>query len=271
MTVDTRPRPAAAVRARSAQPGRLASTAPPVIGIAVALVVWWAAVEMFHVRPIFLPSPTSVAEVFVRQPGYLAHTAGDTLSRLLIGFVVAAVGGLAIALVLSWSRALERAVMPLFLALKAVPKVAIAPLLLVWLGFGPKFNVVMVVSISILPVLVSTMAGLGSTPADLGELARSLTASWWQTYMKVRLPWALPHVFVGLKLAMTLAVIGEVVAELQNPNSGLGSIIVLAGASFDTALAFAAIVVLSVAGVILFYLVSLLERLLLPWARQIAA
>lgn len=268
MSVGTRP--VARGRVAAARRGRLAAAGLPALGVVGALALWWGAVELFDIKPLFLPSPVAVARVFVDESDYLARTAADSLYRLLIGFGLAAAGGILIALLLSWSRALERAFMPLFLGLNAVPKVAIAPLLIVWLGFGPKFNIVLVVSISILPVMVATMAGLGATPADLGELARSLTASWRQTYLKVRLPWALPHMFVGLKLAISLAVIGEVVAEIQNPNSGLGSIIVLAGASFDTALAFAAIVVLSVIGVVLYYLVAAVERLLLPWARQIA-
>ncbi|WP_213456492.1 ABC transporter permease [Rhizomonospora bruguierae] len=275
MSVATRPAPSGEPLARRGRSGgaaraRYSSVGLPALGIVAALVVWWGAVALFQIRPIFLPSPLAVAQVFGEQGDYLAHTAWDTLYRLLIGFAIAAAFGLSVALLLSWSRPLERAVMPLFLALNAVPKVSLAPLLMVWLGFGPRFNIVMVVSISTLPVLVSTMAGLAATPSDLGELARSLTASWWQAYLKVRLPWALPHMFVGLKLAITLAVIGEAVAELQNPNSGLGSVVTLAGASFDTALAFAAIVVLSLLGVLLFYAVTLVERLLLPWARQIA-
>lgn len=249
----------------------LSAVGLPVLGVAVALAGWWGAVELFHVRPVFVPSPLAVVEAFGREPDYLTKETWNTLYRLLIGFALASVGGLVIALLMSWSRTLYRAVMPLFLALNAVPKVAVAPLLVVWMGFGSAPNIVMVVLICLLPVLVSTMAGLAATPSDLGELARSLTASWWQTYRKVRLPWAMPHVFVGLKLAITLAVIGEVVAELNNPNSGLGAIVVLAGQSGDTALAFAAIVILSVFGVVLYYLVALVERLVLPWARQIAS
>jgi NitT/TauT family transport system permease protein len=115
------------------------------------------------------------------------------------------------------------------------------------------------------------MAGLTSTPADLGELARSLSASRRQAFVKIRLPWALPQIFVGMKVAMPLAMIGAVVAEISSPNSGLGSIIVKSGASLDTPLAFAAITLLAVMSVILFYAIVALERLLLPWVRHTTA
>jgi NitT/TauT family transport system permease protein len=168
-------------------------------------------------------------------------------------------------------KAVERATFPLLVALNSIPKVAVAPLLVVWLGYGPKPKIVLVVLICFFPIVVSTVAGLTSTPADLGELARSLSASWWQGYVKVRLPWALPQVFVGLKLGISLAVIGAVVAEISSPNQGLGAVIVLSGSSLDTPLAFAAIVLLALLSIVLFYLIVALERLLLPWARAISA
>jgi NitT/TauT family transport system permease protein len=115
------------------------------------------------------------------------------------------------------------------------------------------------------------MAGITSTPAEMGELSRSLSASAWQAYLKIRLPWALPQVFVGLKVAISLAVIGAVVAEISNPSGGLGAVIVLSGMSFDTPLAFAAIVLLALLSTTLFYLVVALERLMVPWARAISA
>jgi NitT/TauT family transport system permease protein len=119
-------------------------------------------------------------------------------------------------------------------------------------------------------MVVATMAGLASTPAELGELTESLSASRWQTYLKVRVPWALPQIFVGLKLSVPLAVIGAVVAETNNPNSGLGSAIVKASAQFETPLAFVCLVLLALLSSGLFYTVVGLERLMLPWARAIS-
>jgi NitT/TauT family transport system permease protein len=114
------------------------------------------------------------------------------------------------------------------------------------------------------------MAGLSSTPADLTELSRSLSASWWQTFTKVRLKWALPQVFVGLKVATPLTIIGAVIGEVVSPDHGLGSVISGSSANSDTALAFAALVLLAIIGVVLYYLMVLIERLLVPWARAIS-
>jgi NitT/TauT family transport system permease protein len=140
----------------------------------------------------------------------------------------------------------------------------------VWLGFDREPKIVMVVLISFFPIVISTMAGLASTPADLGELTRSLSASRTQAFLKVRIPWALPQIFVGMKVAITLSVIGAVVAEISSPQIGLGSVIVNAGVNADTPLAFAAIALLAIMSVVLYYAIAGLERLLLPWARAIS-
>jgi NitT/TauT family transport system permease protein len=126
-----------------------------------------------------------------------------------------------------------------------------------------------VILVSFFPVIVSTMAGLSSTPGDLRVLSRSLSASWWQTFIKVRLPWALPQIFVGLKVATPLAIIGAVIGEVVNPDHGLGSVISGSGASNDTPLAFAALILLAIIGAIFYYLMAGIERLVVPWARAI--
>lgn len=250
---------------------RMSGLGLPAIGAVIAIAIWWAATVVFEIKTLFLPAPPDIVEAFLRQPSFLLENAWATLWKTLIGFVVAAGAGLLTAVVLSMSRTVERATMPLLVALNSLPKVAVAPLLMVWLGFGWEPKVVMVLLICFFPVVVSAMSGLTSTPADLGELTKSMSASWWRSYFKVRLPWALPQIFVGLKVAISLALIGAVVAEINNPGVGLGGVIVLAGTSFDTPMAFAAIVLLALMSIILFYSVAALERLLLPWARDISA
>ncbi|MFC7534159.1 ABC transporter permease [Actinoplanes sp. GCM10030250] len=242
----------------------------PLAGSVVAIGLWWAATAVFGIRTFFLPAPPDIVAAFRRQPGYLLREAGATLTATVTGFGIAVVTGLLLAVLLTAWRALERATLPVLVALNSVPKVAVAPLLVVWLGFGARPKIVLVVLICFFPVVVATMAGLSSTPAELGELSRSLSASVVQSYVKIRLPWALPQVFVGLKVAISLAVIGAVVAEINNPTSGLGAVIVLSGMSFDTPLAFAAIALLALLSTALFYLVVTLERLLVPWARAIS-
>jgi NitT/TauT family transport system permease protein len=243
----------------------------PVLGVVIAIGLWWLLTVAFDIDPFYLPSPPDVVDSFLGTPEFLLRETWTTLQRVLIGFAIAVAAGLLIAVTLAASRTVERMTMPVLAAVNAVPKVALAPLLLVWMGFGNAPKIVMVILVSFFPVVVSTMAGLTSTPADLRELARSLSASWWQTFVKVRLSWALPQMFVGLKVATPLAIIGAVIGEVVNPDHGLGSVIVGSGSSSDTPLAFAALVLLALMGVILFYLMAGIERLLVPWARAISS
>jgi NitT/TauT family transport system permease protein len=241
----------------------------PVLGVVVFLGLWWGITWALHVDPFYVPTPLGVLDRIREQPEYLATESWTTIKRVLIGFVIAVAAGLVIAITLAASRTVERMAMPVLAAINAVPKVALAPLLLVWLGFGSTPKIVMVVLVSFFPIVVATMAGLSSTPADLTELSRSLSASWWQTFAKVRLKYALPQVFTGLKVATPLTIIGAVIGEVISPDHGLGSVISGSSANSDTALAFAALVLLAIIGVILYYLVVLIERLLVPWARAI--
>jgi len=263
MTVAVKARPAA----RSGS--RFPAVWLPLVGAATAVALWWLVTVAFDIRPFFLPAPPDVVTSVLKNPGYMLRESWVTTYESLLGFGIATVCGLAVAVMLAAVRAIERATMPLFVALNSVPKVALAPLLVVWLGFGPKPKIVMVVLICFFPIVVATMAGLSSTPVELSELGRSLSASWWQMFVKVRMRWALPQVFVGLKVAISLAVVGAIVAEISNPGQGLGSVIVLSGSSADTPLAFASITLLALISVVLFYAIVGLERLLLPWAREI--
>jgi NitT/TauT family transport system permease protein len=249
------------------------SVALPLIGIAGTLGLWWLVTAMFEISPLFLPGPPDLIET-LREPGrgqYLLDRSLETVQVTLIGFGIAMSGGFVIAVLLATFSGVEQATMPVLVGLNAVPKVGLAPLLVVWLGFEIEPKVVLVILICFFPMVVATMSGLASTPAELGELTESLAASRWQTYLKVRVPWALPQIFVGLKLSVPLAVIGAVVAETTNPNSGLGSAIVKASAQFETPLAFVCLMLLALLSSGLFYLVVGLERLMLPWARAISA
>jgi NitT/TauT family transport system permease protein len=156
---------------------------------------------------------------------------------------------------------------PWLVAFNAIPKVAFAPLLIIWLDLPTKPRIAMVVLICFFPIVLATVTGLTKTPAELVELGRSLDASRWQTFVKIRFPYALPQIFVGLKVAMPLAVIGAVIGEFAGGRLGLGQVIAQAGGAGNTALAFAAITVLAVMSIVLFYALVLLERLLLPWVR----
>lgn len=240
----------------------------PVLGVVLIVVIWWLAVIGFKIEKFLLPSPADVYEAFAANPQYLLEQTWVTLVETVQGFALAIVIGIPIAMAIASSRLLKQMVYPILLAINAAPKVAIAPLLVVWMGFGQAPKVVMVVLLCFFPIVLSTTTGLRSTPSEFIELAKSLRASPLQVFLKFRAPFALEQVFVGLKTAISLAVIGAVIAEFVGASSGLGYLIVQSGANANTALAFVSIVLLALMSIVLFYALALLERVLIPWAES---
>lgn len=241
----------------------------PLAGLLIALGVWWlltSALEVIH--PAVLPPPGAVLSAFAAAPVRFLEHAGTTTVETVVGFILSSACGVLIGLSLAGSRVLERMFTPLLVAVNAVPKIALGPLLVGALGWGPKPVLTMVFLLCFFPIVLSTATGLTSTPADLAELARSLDASRWQAFRKVRLPAALPQIFVGLKVAMPLAAIGAVIGEFQAGESGLGYLIVQAGGVGDTATAWAAIILIGLMSILLYFALVLLERFALPWVRD---
>ncbi|MEU4537099.1 ABC transporter permease [Streptosporangium sp. NPDC023825] len=243
----------------------------PAAGAALTVAAWWLATIAFGIAPYVLPAPPDVLAVFGEHGGYLLDQTWVTLVETLQGYALAVVAGVLIAVLIATFRIVEESVYPLLIAVNAVPKVAVAPILVVWMGFGQLPKVVMVFLVCFFPIVISTATGLRSTPAEFVELSRSLRASWWRLFLQVRFPHALPQIFVGLKVAISLAVIGAVIGEFVGAQEGLGYVIVQSGASADTALAFAAMVLLGVMSIALFYVLVAIEHLLLPWARETTA
>lgn len=239
---------------------------PPVIAFAVLIAIWQAAISVFTVPRWLLPSPSDIATVLFEQRSSLAGHARVTLSEASLGYVAAIFTGIPLAVAIVYSKLLERTVYPLLVAMQSVPKIAIAPLLVLWLGFGVFPKIAMVVLLCIFPVVISTATGLKNTPPEFLEMSRSLCASEFQIFRKIRFPAAMPHIFVALKLAVSLAVIGAVVGEFVAADRGLGFLVILAGAHSNTALAFAAILLLALMAIVFFYLVVGLERLTIGWA-----
>jgi NitT/TauT family transport system permease protein len=250
--------------------GRLGAVVLPILGVAVLIAVWWLGVLAFHIQSFLLPTPLQVAQVFVHAPGEMLGHLRASAVETLEGYGLAVVAGLGIALAVASSRTVDRMFTPLLVAANAVPKVALAPLVLVWFGLGQVSRVVLVFLVCFFPIVVSAVAGFTTTPADLAELARSLSASRRQTFLKVRVPGALPQIFVGLKVAVGLAVIGATVAELSGATEGLMYAVQAYGGQGQTAPAIAALVLLAVLSIVLYYLLVALERRLLPWARETA-
>ncbi|HET6986985.1 MAG TPA: ABC transporter permease [Kribbella sp.] len=240
----------------------------PILGLIGAIALWWLATIVFSIEPYLLPTPGDVISKFFEQPVYLLKETGTSLLETIEGFALAIVIGVPIAIVIVRSVILERLVYPLLLMVNAIPKIAVAPLLVVWMGFGQWPKVVMVLLMCFFPIVISTAQGMKSTPVELVELLRSLNASRTQEFFKLRLRYAMPQIFTGFKVAISLAVIGSVIAEFVGATKGLGYVIQQSGASADTTLAFAAITLLSIMSILLFYGLVLLEQLLLPWAQE---
>ncbi|MGW4794240.1 ABC transporter permease [Nonomuraea sp. NPDC004297] len=247
---------------------RLTDWGLPLLGLVAVIALWWAATAVFSIEKFLVPSPVDVVDAFIGQAGYLMAQTWVTLLETVEGFLLATVIGVPIAMLIAGSRLLEKMIYPLLLAVNAVPKIAIAPILVVWMGFGQMPKIVMVFLLCFFPIVISTATGLKSTPAELAELVRSYGASRMQAFFKVRFPYALPQVMVGLKTAISLAVIGAVIAEFVGADAGLGFVIVQSGASADTPLAFASMVLLGIISIVLFYGLSALENLVLPWAEE---
>jgi NitT/TauT family transport system permease protein len=232
----------------------------------IALVAVWELLCRALNIPVFLiPAPSQVAwRLYEKRDLYLIHT-WPTLYETTAGFLLAVVFGILCAAIIVVIPKLRDIVMPLLLVAQLVPKVAIAPLLLIWFGYGLFPKVLVAFLVAFFPIVVNGASGLASVQPELLDLGHSLQASRWQTFWKFRIPTALPELFSGMKVAVTLAIIGAIIGEFVGGNRGLGYLIIVANQELDTPLAFAAIFLLSVAGIALYAIVEMLERMLIPW------
>lgn len=237
----------------------------PVVACVVVAILWQIVVTLFHIPSYLLPAPTQIVASGIKNWGSLVSNGGVTVGETVIGFGLSIVIGIPIAIAIVYSTTFERILYPLLVALQTVPKIAIAPLFVVWLGFSELPKVLVAFLIAFFPVVIDTVVGLESADPDMLQLVRSMGASNWDSFRKIRFPSAMPNIFGGLKVAMTLAVVGAIVGEFVGSNSGLGYLLLVATGNIDTALLFADIVVLTVIGIVLFYIVEFFERFMTPW------
>jgi NitT/TauT family transport system permease protein len=237
----------------------------PVLVVLLLLALWQLAVSVLGVPAYLVPPPAAVLATLVQRWSSIAENGLATLLVTVASFLAAIVLGVASAVLICGFRAVERLVLPLIVFSQVVPKVAIAPLLVIWLGFSIKSRVVVAFLICFFPIVIGTVTGLKSVEAELVHLTRQLRASRWQSFWMVGLPSALPQMFAGFKVAITLAVVGAIVAEFVGADSGLGYLLLVANGNFDVALAFSVLVTLTVMGVALYGVIELIERLALPW------
>ncbi len=237
----------------------------PLALVAVLLAAWWAVTASELVAPYVLPSPGDTWSTMVDNTSYLAGHTWVTTYETVAGFLIAAVVGEAVAVLMIYSSSIEKTMYPLILFAQVIPKIAIAPLFVVWLGFGPSPKILVAVLMAFFPIVIAGMAGLRSVDPEILELTSTMGASRWKTFAKVRFPASLPQLMSGLKIAATLAVTGAVVGEFVGANEGLGYVILQANGNIDTAMLFAALIIMSILGIILFMIIEIAEKFLIPW------
>jgi NitT/TauT family transport system permease protein len=237
----------------------------PVAGILLIVIAWALACWLGRLPVVVLPPPDKVLIAFVGNMGLLLEESWVTLKETLYGFALALVLGLPMAVAVATSRTLNLMFYPLLVALQSVPKVALAPIILVWLGPDLQSKLAIAWLVAFFPIIVDTAAGLRATPKELLELAHSLKATRTQILFKVQFPAALPFVMTGAKVAITLAVIGAVIGEFVGSSEGLGFLLLTATSQLDTPLAFAALFALSILGVLVYLMVEGVELLIAPW------
>lgn len=239
---------------------RLRPVILPVATAGAVLLLWQAACLLLRVPQVILPAPSEIVAALWRVLSPLLHEAVPTTLDTLISFAVATASGIGLAVVLAYSPLLCDTLYPNLVLFQLLPKVALAPLFVVWLGIGSKSRVAFSAFISFFPVVVSAALGFASADTSTLRLCRSLTASDWQSFMLVRFPFALPAIFSGMKIAMTMAIIGVIIGEFISAKAGLGFYILYASSRMDTAGIFAALFVLGIIGMALFGAVVLAER-----------
>jgi NitT/TauT family transport system permease protein len=239
----------------------------PAMGLTAAvLVIWEAAIRLFNVPTFVLPAPTAVILSLAESRYQLAVAAKATAIEVLFGFTLAAMTGILVALVIVRFERFGRALYPLIVLFQNVPKVALAPIFILWFGYDLAPKVLLIVVIAFFPVAIDMLAGLQSVEPSFVSLMRSVGAGKSKILLRVRVPHSLPHLMAGLKVAITFSVIGAIVGEFAGANQGLGYVIQFASTQLDTPLIFAALVVVSTLGLVFYYVVEWTERLLVPWA-----
>jgi NitT/TauT family transport system permease protein len=239
---------------------------PSVALFAVLLALWQAAVTVFRTREYILPSPLVVARALVGSDIPWATHVWVTTLEVVGAFVLGGAVGVALGIAIAWSPVLSRALVPFLVFVNTLPKVAVAPLFLLWLGYGILPNMLIGALIGFFPVVINTAVGLTQVDEDLLDLGRVFNAPRWKIFAKIRMPNAAPYILSALKVTATAAVVGVIVGEFVASQKGLGYVIITTQGSMNTPVAFAALVWISIVGLAVYGAVVLAARWVAPWA-----
>ncbi|WP_460903593.1 ABC transporter permease [Paraburkholderia jirisanensis] len=237
----------------------------PLLLIVILVAVWDLTIRIFKIPPYLVPTPVAIFQQIAQQWPMLLQESVPTINATLGGFALSVAIGVPIAMLVAYSPLVESYLYPLVVFSQSIPKVAIAPLFVVWFGFGLFPRILVAFLLGFFPVVVSTVMGFKSVERDLIDLARSMGSPPLKMFFKILLPHAMPAIFSSMKVSITLAVVGAVVGEFVGANSGLGYVLQRANGNFDQPLIFSALVVLSVIGSLLFIALDVLERFAVPW------
>jgi NitT/TauT family transport system permease protein len=255
-----------------AKPRRLATrlrwffgTQRLLLSFLVLFLVWELLVRLLGVPAYLLPPPSAILQDSLGRWNRMLQNTLITTQEIVAGYLLAVLISITLALVIAYSRFMQETVYPIIVFFQIVPKIAIAPLFIIWFGFGFTPKLLLVFLLSFFPIVVSSIAGFRSVDPEIMDLARSTGASSWMMFRKIRLPQALPSIFTGLKVAAALSATAAVVAEFVASDKGLGYLLLEFNGNLNTSMVFATVIVLSIVGLLVYYVVELIERLLIPW------
>ena len=238
----------------------------PSLAIVVAILFCWELfVRIWDIADWLLPAPSAVGYTLYDSAGLLAGHTLVTLEEVILGFVLALISGMVLASAITLSKTIEKALYPFIIASQTVPIIVIAPMLLVWIGYGLTPKIIVVALISFFPIVVNTVDGMRSVDSDMHKMMRTMGGNRWTIFLKVQVPISMPYLFSGLRVAIAVSVIGAVIGEWVGSSEGLGYLMIRSKPQFQTERVFAAIAILSVMGIVLFASIGLLERFLIPW------
>jgi NitT/TauT family transport system permease protein len=232
------------------------------------LLVWHFGVVLLGVKEFILPTPLAAVQTLFQAKFRWPSNFMATFYEVVGGFLVSALIGVILGVAIVWSEWLKRTILPFLVFLNSLPKIAVAPLFMIWFGYGILPNILIVFLISFFPVVINTATGLVAVDEDLLDLVRCLHATKWQRMRKIQLPNSLPYIFSGLKIAATTAVTGAIVGEFVASDKGLGSVIIASQTTLATPVIFGSLILITIIGMVLFAFVGIMERILMPWERQ---
>ncbi len=239
--------------------------AAPLIVFAALFLIWEFAVHLTGVKEYLLPPPSKVWSEFLKRWPTVMDGAIVTTQEIIAGYLLAIVVSIPLALAVAYSRFVKTAIYPVVVFLQIIPKIAIAPLFIIWFGFGFTPKLLLVFLLSFFPIVVSSIAGFKAVDPEIMDFARTTGASGWKMFFKIRLPQALPDIFTGLKVGAALSATAAVVAEFVASDRGLGYLLLQYNGNLETPMVFAIVVLLSLIGLAVYYVVEIIERIAIPW------